>query len=442
MLIKTFFFQADKPDIKIDIFSNGEKKDSQFEIPNYSIVRPVHALSDFGPYKLLFWSPTLVHMLNSLRFVWELRIVQDDGTIDGKDFTATDAEKISIANSPGNAIINKIGHKLCSVPIGDHSGYYSWKTVLMQTYSYSNAIKTNNLGCEWFSTDSVTDTSKVNGNCAGFKARAAGLRESKPFQLVTCPVLDFSSQQQTLAPGHQLELEIERTRDDIVLLCTDPNLRPKIKVLDFYAKIRTATPTPTFRDQISRRLTSATVPYQMSRNVIRIQVFSEGTSNLYMPNMYRGKLPRALYCFFLNNNQLNGSYEHNPFIFKHYNVREASVNINGVQIPAGGLKIDHKKGYIAEAYRHLLDNVGLLNNEEALDVNMDTFEKCMFVLAFDLSPLGDNGNTKHAALEGALSFNAVLDQPLPNPVTLMTHAVFENTVTVNKQLEVSLDYTI
>ena len=58
----------------------------------------------------------------------------------------------------------------------------------------------------------------------------------------------------------------------------------------------------------------------------------------------------------------------------------------------------------------------------------------MFVLAFDLSRLGDNGNTRHAPLEGVLSFNAVLDEQLPNPVTLLTHAVFENDVTVVKRI--------
>ena len=43
---------------------------------------------------------------------------------------------------------------------------------------------------------------------------------------------------------------------------------------------------------------------------------------------------------------------------------------------------------------------------------------------------GDNGYVREKPRQGTLSFNGVLDEPLPHSVTLIAHAIFEDTVVV------------
>ena len=43
---------------------------------------------------------------------------------------------------------------------------------------------------------------------------------------------------------------------------------------------------------------------------------------------------------------------------------------------------------------------------------------------------GDNGYVREKPRQGTLSFNGVLDEPLPHSVTLIAHAIFEDTVGV------------
>ena len=74
--------------------------------------------------------------------------------------------------------------------------------------------------------------------------------------------------------------------------------------------------------------------------------------------MFNARLPRSIYIVFLNNKQYPGAYNVNPFVFQSYNLREASVNLNGFPYPAQPLKFDFEAGEIREGYRWFLDNIG------------------------------------------------------------------------------------
>ena len=358
----------------------------------------------------------------------ELSIVIDDNSIDGAPLTQANDTELSICNSFAHSLFNEIICELCSVPISDHSRHYGTKAFILQNFSLSRNIKLNNLNTEYWIHDDITDETTVNSKCTGFVERGKIVRRSKIIQVVFTPLLDFSALQQHLAPGHNLRLKFERSRDSFPLLCTNDNLRPKVRIHNIYSTIRCAIPTSRYLGQLQQKMSSKGVPYLLTRNVIRNYVMGQGVTNVSVANIFRGNLPRALYIYFLNNEQVNGSYKHNPHIFKHYSIREASVIMNGVQYPSAPIKIDHKKGFVMEAYRKMLDNIGLPNDDQSCDVNAFAYSSSSFILAFDLSSTGDNGYVREKPRQGTLSFNGILDEPLPHSVTLICHAIFEDTV--------------
>jgi hypothetical protein len=139
---------------------------------------------------------------------------------------------------------------------------------------------------------------------------------------------------------------------------------------------------------------------------------------------------------------MQGSFNTNPHVLKPYNIREASINISGINYPAQPIKFDFENNHIMEAYRFLLDNLGIGDSDVELDVTINQFINSFFILAFDISPTGDNGCVSHTPSEGSLSFKAELSKETPEPITLVVHSVFENKIIVNKNQQIHLDYTV
>ena len=210
----------------------------------------------------------------------EISIRDDDASIDGAQLPDTD--QLSICNSFAHSMFSEIICELCSVPISDHSRHYGSKAFILQNFSLSRTIKLHNMNPEYWVHDSVTNETKTNPNCDGFKERAKIIRKSQVFQVIFTPILDFSALQQHLAPGHSLRLKFERSRDSFPLLCTDGNLRPKIRVHNIYSTIRCAVPNHKFSTQLQQKMSSKGVPYLLTRNVIRSYVMGQGVTNVSM----------------------------------------------------------------------------------------------------------------------------------------------------------------
>ena len=426
----------------MDLFEKETSQNLYTCTPRYQEFKPLHSLTDRGPFHFEFWSPKDMYLLNTLRFTLTVRIVEDDGTVEGKALKPEYNGKFSVVNTFAHSLWDNIGQELENVTISDNSRRYGNKAYLLQTYSYSSTTKRTNMNCELFHEDDTAQSSDVNSECKGFRIRGEPFYQSRDVQMSFVPYLDFASNQHFLAPGHKLALILERARDEWSILCTDPNLRLKIKIVNLTAHMRAVTPLPQLSASIERKLATTSIEYSMTRNIIRSYTVTKGTSFVNVENIFRGTLPRAIYCYFQDNNQVQPTFASNPYVLRPYNLREASVNINGVCYPTRPVRIDFEKNHVMEAYRFLLDNLGVGDTDVELDVSIDQYPRSYFILAFDLSPVGDNGCVPHVPGEGALSFNAVLAAPTPHPITLMVHAVFENKVTVDKNRQIQLDYTV
>ena len=65
-----------------------------------------------------------------------------------------------------------------------------------------------------------------------------------------------------------------------------------------------------------------------------------GTTRIEINNIFRDRLPRALYVFFLENSQIVGSITKNPYIFKNYDVMEAHITVNGLPYPSEPVRMN------------------------------------------------------------------------------------------------------
>ncbi len=141
-----------------------------FARSKYIIHKPLQALSATGPYSFEIGSRTCKDLipLKSLRLNLKVKITKDEDA----EGNITDDSNVSIVNTFGHSLFENISVKINGVVISDHNRLYGFKSYIQQTYSYSSAVKTNNLNCEYFIKDQPADDCNVKTDCNGFKTRA------------------------------------------------------------------------------------------------------------------------------------------------------------------------------------------------------------------------------------------------------------------------------
>ena len=73
----------------------------------------------------------------------------------------------------------------------------------------------------------------------------------------------------------------------------------------------------------------------------------------------------------IKNKDFLGSIDKNPYFFRHYDLQNFALYVNGKQIPGGGglsLDTSHEKNAVM-AYRTLFEASGILHSNSVLQIN-------------------------------------------------------------------------
>jgi len=76
----------------------------------------------------------------------------------------------------------------------------------------------------------------------------------------------------------------------------------------------------------------------------------------------------------------------NPYNFRHYNIENFAMYVNGRQIPRKGVNLlmDHEKTSIM-GYRTLFEGSGIHHSNSGLQITPDKYMNGFFMLLFDLT---------------------------------------------------------
>jgi hypothetical protein len=121
---------------------------------------------------------------------------------------------------------------------------------------------------------------------------------------------------------------------------------------------------------------------------------------------------------------------------------DASLYVNGKQIPSGGLSLDasHNKTTLM-AYRTLFEGSGIHHSNTGLQITPDTYINGCFVLLFDLRPdrAASDSHTSNPDI-GNIRIELKFAQTLPDAITCLLYLEYDDTVLVDDSRTVSIDY--
>jgi hypothetical protein len=149
--------------------------------------------------------------------------------------------------------------------------------------------------------------------------------------------------------------------------------KTNFKFLDTQLIVNHVRPNPTFLLAHNTALSKGCLArYNLTRVELKSFPFCSGSQSLSIDNAVFGPIPKCLLFTMIKNEDFLGSLDTNPYNFRHYDLSNFALYVNGKQIPSEGLSVDmgHEKTSVI-AYRTLFDGSGIHHSNSGLQITHD-----------------------------------------------------------------------
>jgi hypothetical protein len=144
----------------------------------------------------------------------------------------------------------------------------------------------------------------------------------------------------------------------------------------------------------------------------------------------------------VKNTDFIGSRDSNPYKFRHYDISDFSLLVNGRQVPNEGLSLgmDHEKTSVM-GYTTPFEASGMHHSNSGLRITHDLYINGFLMLLFDLTPdhSASESHTSHPE-NGNIRIEAKFNRPLSEAITCLLYLEFDNSVHVDLARNVTTDF--
>ena len=156
--------------------------------------------------------------------------------------------------------------------------------------------------------------------------------------------------------------------------------------------------------------------------------------------LFTGQLPTRLVIGCVDNDAFNGSYTKNHYTFKNFALNEISIHLDGNTQPIRPLNLNYAGRQYIQAFMSLFAGTGKENRDEGNDITREDYPRGYALYDFDLSPdLAEEGHF-NLAKQGTVRVELKFGAALPNTVTVVAYAEFENVIEIDRNGNVIYDF--
>ena len=407
---------------------------SDIESSTFEEVYPITKLDDGGPVEFTIKnsSDKFIDFVSTyLRL--KVRLLKTDGA------AHAETDKATFVNYPIASIFNQLDVYLGGTLISSSNNTYAYRSIIEAILNYGSDAKKSQLEMGLYSKDTaghLEETDPVKENL-GLQSRSSFTNESKVTELIGRLHTDLCNQGRLILNGLPIRLVFHKSKDSFSIL--SGSNQPKVKLIDAVLCIRKVQLTHHKFAEIQQGLEKNVVCYPINRVQVKTHSIASGLTSLNWDNLILGQLPNRIFLGMIDNDSYTGNYKKNPFNFKHFDVREIAVYVNGKTL-SQPMKLNFEGGEYLEGYRSLFTTTGKINRDEGIDLTRRDYSKGYSLFGFDLSPALCNGPHQEAIKEGNLRITLEFAKGLPNTVTVLVYAEFDNIIKVNKIRNVLKDY--
>ena len=193
----------------------------------------------------------------------------------------------------------------------------------------------------------------------------------------------------------------------------------------------------------AKTLENGTAKYPIRRVVCKTFAVPQNYLDVTHEKLFSGQLPTRIVVGLVSNRAFNGHLESNPFNFKHYNLSEIALYLDGQQqFALKPIQPDYTNGLYIRAYESLFTGTGKQFRDEGLYISREDYANGYALYAFDLT--ADLGEDDHFNLvrQGNVRLALKFAEALGETISVVAYAEFENVIEVDRDRNVIFDFGV
>ena len=279
--------------------------------------------------------------------------------------------------------------------ISPSTNTYPYRAMVETLLNYGEEAKTSQLSMALFYKDTpgkmdvvnpVDDDAEAN---MGLKARYEFTKESHMVDMIGPIHSDIFFQDRLILNGVNLRLKLNRAKNSFCLVSSAAAPDFKVVITEAILYVRKVKVASAIILGHAAALKHTTAKYPIQRVDCKVLSIPRGFSSFTPDNLFLGHIPKRLVLVLVDTEAYNGTYASNLFNFKHHDLTQVGVYVDGEQIPRKPLflKFDEAGGqnFIA-GFQSLFSGSGKLSQDTGNQISRSDYGAGYTALCFDLSP--------------------------------------------------------
>ena len=265
----------------------------------------------------------------------------------------TQADGTDIANDAAVGPVNLFLHSLFSdvdvllneTPVTSSNNTYAYRAYIESLLSYGTTAKQSQLTSQlyyyyykdyyYYYKDVAGALEEINpydDNAVntGFVARSQFTNVSRVVDMIGKIHCDLFFQDKYVLNDVGVRIRLNRSKDAFCLMA-DAAATFKVKILDCKLYVRKVKISPSVFIAHNKALEGGNAKYPIRRAVCKTYTIPTANLDHTQENLFTGQLPTRIVVGCVDNDAFNGRFSKNPFNFKHFNLTQLRVYLDGQQ---------------------------------------------------------------------------------------------------------------
>src|SRR3984885_11216176 len=256
-----------------------------------------------------------------------------------------DTDHVGPVNLLLHSLFSEVDISLNDTLVTASNNTYAYRSYLETILSYGDTAKNSQLTSALFYKDTARNFEDgnphdPNGQNIGFKRRSALTEEGRVVDMIGGIHSDLFFQDRFLPNDVNIRIRLVRNKDAFCLMSSAAAPAYKIRILECKLYVRKVKLSPSVFLAHAKALEAGNVKFPVRRVVCKTFTIPRGNLDATKESLFSGQLPTRIVIGCVDNDAFNGLYGKNPFNFKHMNMTQLSVYLDGKQHSAKPLEMN------------------------------------------------------------------------------------------------------
>jgi hypothetical protein len=425
---------------ELDIFSVPPTQTS-IESGGWTEYNPISSIADGTPIEFVVGGSgqDYIDLANTQMYARVQIVRPNNGAIDNTDH-------VGPINLLLHSLFSEVDVKLNDTLVSSTNNTYAYRSYLETLLSFGPAAKNSQLTSALYYKDVHGAMENANPHDAGalntgFKIRHSFFENGGVVDMIGSIHSDLFFQDKYLPSDVGLRIRLVRNKDAFCLMSSAANPGFKIKILDCKLLVRKVKLSPSVYVAHSKTLEISNAKYPIRRVVCKTYTIPRGNLDFTQENLFSGQLPTRLVIGCVDNDAFNGDYAKNPYNFKHYNLTQVKVFLDGQHQYIKPIEPNYNSRQYVQAYMSLFTGTAKHMRDEGNDITREDFDAGYTIYAFDLTPdLAEEGHF-NLSREGSVRVDLKFANALQATINVVAYAEFENVIEIDRNRNILFDYS-